>query len=250
MVLSSETVLLTFAIFCRVGGCLMVMPGFSSARVSLQVRLFLALAVSLALAPLVVDSVVVKGFASSTNTLIALVATETIVGVFFGLMARSFFLALQFTATAITMYIGQGAMPGLPLEDQEPSTALSSIITMTAAALLFVSGLHLEVIRALLDSYSAVPMGFIPEAATNLDLLANVMSRAFLVALQISAPFLVYGLLVNFLFGLLNKMTPTIPAYFISIPFVIAGGLFLLYFSLPTMMMVFTSTFSDWLAKS
>ena len=28
-----ETVLLVFLLFCRIGGCLMLMPGFSSARV-------------------------------------------------------------------------------------------------------------------------------------------------------------------------------------------------------------------------
>ena len=44
--------LLVFLLFCRIGGCLMLMPGFSSARVPPQVRLFIALAVTLALAPM------------------------------------------------------------------------------------------------------------------------------------------------------------------------------------------------------
>ena len=47
-----QTVLLVFLLFCRIGGCLMLMPGISSARVPAQVRLFIALAVTLALAPL------------------------------------------------------------------------------------------------------------------------------------------------------------------------------------------------------
>ena len=46
------TVLALFAAFCRVGGCFMLLPGFSSARLSLQIRLFLAVAVSIAILPI------------------------------------------------------------------------------------------------------------------------------------------------------------------------------------------------------
>jgi flagellar biosynthetic protein FliR len=46
-----EIVLATFLLFCRIGACLMVMPGFSSPRVPMRVRLFVAIAVTLALAP-------------------------------------------------------------------------------------------------------------------------------------------------------------------------------------------------------
>ena len=37
-----QALLATFLIFCRVGTCLMLMPGFSSPRVPMRVRLFLA----------------------------------------------------------------------------------------------------------------------------------------------------------------------------------------------------------------
>lgn len=249
MDITSETVLLTLAVFCRIGGCLMVMPGFSSARVPPQMRLFLALSVSLALAPMIFTPVGDGRVPGTTNALFVLIFGETLLGVLIGLLGRMFFLALQFTASAIGMFIGHGAMPGVPVEDDEGATAITTFITMTATALFFISGLHVEVIRALLDSYTAVPMGTFPEAAKNLDLFSRVLSQAFVVALQISAPFLVYGLLVNLLFGLLNKMVPTIPAFFISVPFMIAGGLLLLYFALPTMMAVFMSGFTTWLAR-
>ena len=51
-----ETVLLVFLVFCRIGGCLMLMPGFSSPRVPVQVRLFIAIAVTLALTPLLLPT--------------------------------------------------------------------------------------------------------------------------------------------------------------------------------------------------
>ena len=42
-----------FLIFCRIGTCLMLMPGFSSSRIPAQVRLFLSFAITLALSPII-----------------------------------------------------------------------------------------------------------------------------------------------------------------------------------------------------
>ena len=44
----TEVVFATFLVFCRVGGCLMIMPGFSSQRVQPQIRLLIAIAITLA----------------------------------------------------------------------------------------------------------------------------------------------------------------------------------------------------------
>ena len=36
--------------------------------------------------------------------------------------------------------------------------------------------------------------------------------------------------------GILNKLTPQIPVYFVSLPFIICGGLALMYFSFPSLL--------------
>ena len=73
-------------------------------------------------------------------------------------MGRVFFLALQFMATAAAMYIGLGNMPGPPIEDAEPLPAFATLITLTATLLFFLTDQHWEVLRALLASYSALPV--------------------------------------------------------------------------------------------
>ena len=50
-VLGSHLALGVFILFCRIGGCLMLAPGFSTAQIPTQVRLFIALAATLALTP-------------------------------------------------------------------------------------------------------------------------------------------------------------------------------------------------------
>jgi flagellar biosynthesis protein FliR len=68
-------------------------------------------------------------------------------------------------------------------------------------------------------------------------------------ALQISSPFIIYALLINFMIGLANKLTPQVPVYFISVPFVLAGGFFILYLTIGDALRFFMLGFMGWLAR-
>ena len=48
----ADSVLVTFIVFCRIGACLMLVPGYSSVNVPAQVRLFVALVTTFALTPM------------------------------------------------------------------------------------------------------------------------------------------------------------------------------------------------------
>jgi flagellar biosynthetic protein FliR len=244
----SGTVLLTFLIFCRIGGCLMLMPGFSSTRVPVQVRLFLAVAVTLALTPLVLPKLQILLPDLPPAKAAQLIVSETLIGGLLGLIGRVFFLSLQFMAVAAASFAGYGNLPGTPIEDAEPSPPLASLITVTATVLIFLTDQHWEVFRALLASYAALPVTEAFAAGFGLDQLTDGLSGAFVLALQISAPFVVYSLIVNLMFGIANKLTPQIAVYFISLPFVIAGGLFVLYFTIGEFLRLFVSGFAGWLA--
>ncbi|WP_274532005.1 flagellar biosynthetic protein FliR [Bartonella bovis] len=55
--------------------------------------------------------------------------------------------------------------------------------------------------------------------------------------------------MINIGIGLVNKLTPTIPVYFISLPFIVAGGVFLLYFLIPELLHFFSLELQNWLNK-
>ena len=109
--------------------------------------------------------------------------------------------------------------------------------------LLFVFDFHHEIIRALVMSYDVAPISamFSPQSAL-ID-MADTISESFLVVLRLGSPFIAYAILVNIGIGFVNKLVPQIPIYFISLPFVIAGGLVLLYFAMPTMLSLFADGF-------
>jgi len=247
--ITSDTVLLVFLAFCRIGGCLMLMPGFSSTRVPVNVRLFIAVAVTLALSPVLLPVLQTALPQLPTPTVVALVISETVIGALIGVMGRTFFLALQFMASAAAMYIGLGSMPGSPIEDTEPLPAFAALITLTATLLFFLTDQHWEVLRALLASYSALPVTEPFAIDFSLAKLTDATSSAFILALQISSPFIVYTLIINLMVGIANKLVPQIPIYFISMPIVLAGGFFLLYFVIGEALRVFMMGFMGWLAR-
>jgi len=244
----SETVLLYFLMLCRIGGCLMFMPGFSSPRVAPQVRLFIAISTTLALMPILMPTVS-AALAKTQGTPMLLMLTETTTGALIGIMGRIFYLALEFMATAIASCIGIGNLPGTPIEHTDPIPAIGAFITLTATMLFFVTDQHWEVLRGLVASYAAMPIEQPFATDFSLAQMADAMSEAFMLTMQISAPFIIYGISINFLFGVAAKLTPQIAIYFVSTPFVMTGGILLLYFVISDFMRLFMAGFMKWLTN-
>ena len=243
----NDTVMLTFVLFCRIGGCLMFMPGFSSSRIPVQPRLFLTVATTLALAPLLLPTLgnTLAGFSPLHG--FRILVSETLIGITIGLMGRIFFLALDFVGTAIASFVGFSNVPGIPLESAEPNPTIAALITLTALTLFFITDLHWEVLRGLVASYRVIPVAEGYSAQFGLVQFTEALTKAFLLALQISAPFIIYSVAINVLFGIINKLTPQIAVYFVSLPFVVFGGLFVLYFTLGELLTIFIKGFSKWL---
>ena len=243
-----DQVMATFLIFCRIGGCLMLMPGYSSGNIPARVRLFIAFAVTLAFVPLVLPDMepLVRG--ASTGALVALIGSETAVGVVIGLSARLFVLALQTMATAVAMVVGLSSMPGVPIDDMETLPALTQLIVVAATAMFFFTDQHWEVLRGLAASYKVWRPAHGLEIQATLPQIGDRLSEAFVLTLRICSPFVIYGVVVNFAVGLANKLTPAIPIYFISAPFVLMGALLLLYLTVAEMLEQFTAGLAAWLA--
>ncbi|HEV2898076.1 MAG TPA: flagellar biosynthetic protein FliR [Pseudaminobacter sp.] len=235
-------VLAAFVAFCRVGGCFLLMPGLASVRVPVQIRLFVAIAATGALLVHLWDQIL-PFIDRRPQVLAPMIVSELMIGALIGLMARLYMMALQFIGAGIAMLIGYGGMAGSGIEEAEPQAALASIISFSALLLLFVFDFHHEIIRALVASYSVAPLNvfFNPQAA--LVDIADTLSEAFFMVLRLGSPFVAYAILVNLTIGFVNKLVPQIPVYFISLPFVIAGGLIIFYFAAGSMLALFADGF-------
>ncbi|WP_022708727.1 flagellar biosynthesis protein FliR [Bartonella bovis] len=244
-----QLVIIAMLVFARVGACLMFMPGISSLRIPMNFRLLLAIAFSFVMLPLVVDFFKELGDKPDIAILTRALFSEMLIGASLGVIAHVYLWALQFMATIIAMSMGYSGQPGHSVIDSMPETQIAHLFVLAAVMLFFASDLHMVVIRGLLASYDVVTPSFVPNPEAALIDYRDVLSRAFLTTLSIAAPFITYAILINIGIGLVNKLTPTIPVYFISLPFVVAGGIFLLYFLIPELLHFFSLELQNWLNK-
>jgi flagellar biosynthetic protein FliR len=245
----ADSVLVTFIVFCRIGACLMLVPGYSSVNVPAQVRLFIALVTTFALAPILIGVLRPLTDNAAPLTLALLICSELLVGSVIGLGGRVFFLALQTMATMMASAIGLSNIPGTPIADTDPAPALVPLIMVSVTTLFFMTDQHWQVLRGLMNSYDVWQPGSRIGGSMALDQLVARLSQAFVLTLRITSPFIVYSVIVNLAIGLLNKLTPAIPVYFISTPFVLFGGFLLLYLTSDELLTQFMLGVSSWLAE-
>ena len=78
---ASQFALAYFAVFSRFAGCLMLMPGFSSQRVAMRIRLWITIALTLALGPLIYPAVEQAAAGRSAIGIATLIISETFIGI-------------------------------------------------------------------------------------------------------------------------------------------------------------------------
>ena len=237
-----------FLLFCRIGGCLMLAPGFSSSQIPMQIRLFVALAVTLALTPLLLDKIPASALGDDPILTLKLIAVELLVGGMIGFLARIFFFALETLASGAAQMLGFYNPFGVQIEVGETLAPLATLISLAALTLLFAANLHWELLRGLVASYDIMPVGADFNAGFALRQVADALGELFRLALRIASPYVIYAQIVNLTLALLNRLTPQIQIVFIAAPFVAAGGLALLYFTVRPAIEAFLMGFGAWLS--
>jgi flagellar biosynthetic protein FliR len=237
-------VLALFLAFCRVAGCLMVIPGFSTARVPVTVRLFVAMTVSLALLPLMWDSIYPKVHAS-TPVYVLTIFHETFIGTVLGLITRFYALGLQFLGTVITQMIGLNTPPAGDILEDTAEGQLTNLITFGGLMVLFMLDFHHQLFLALAQSYKTWPVNDAFDAQKALISLVDTLAATFSVMLRLASPFILFNVLFNMAIGFINKLAPVVPVYFISTPYQVVGGVLLLYFGIVSMLTLFGDAFSQ-----
>ena len=216
----------------------MILPGFSAMQVAMRVRLFTALALSVTIHFLVQGSFSI-GSTINPAQLISLIATEFVIAASLAFPIRFLFLALSFLGEIFMQMIGLNAIPGTPIADDQASSTLSSLLNISAIVLFFASGLHMNFIVGLAHSFIVLPPGELFSIGAMTEQITTNLSAFFNIALRLGAPVIVYAVLMNLVAGLVNKLTPQIPVYFVSTPFLILGGLSILVWIGDDMLLLF-----------
>jgi flagellar biosynthesis protein FliR len=223
--------------FARIGTMVMLMPGLGELTVPARVRLTMALVLTAVLFPLhrAAFTLDLKSF----GPLLLLLGQELFIGVVLGLTARLTISALQIAGSVVAQQLGLGFVTAVDPTQGQQGVIVGNFLTILGITLIFATDLHYLVIAALHDSYALFRPGEMPLVGDVAALLTRTVGSAFRIGIQLSGPFLVFGLLFNVGLGVLSRLMPQMQVFFVGMPLSILLGLAALLLVIGTMMSTF-----------
>lgn len=234
-------------LFARIGAMLMLMPALGEDTIPARLRLAFALLFTFILYPLLSD--VMPAMPADLVGIVGLLFHELAVGLIIGGIVRMTTMATQIAGSIVAFQAGlSGAMAADPTQQGMQSAVFTSFLSFLGITLIFATDLHHMALAAIYDSYDVFSptMPIISEDAMQLAL--RTLAGAFSVGVQMSAPFIVFGLVFNLGAGILSRLMPALQVYFILMPANILAGLLLFALLLTMMMGWYLTAFENHLA--
>ncbi len=227
--------LLTFA---RVGAMVMLLPGVGEMNVPSRVRLTMALVLTAILLPAHQKAYTVD--LKAIGPVLVVLFQELMVGAVLGLTARLAISALQVAGSVVAQQLGLGFVTAVDPTQNQQGLLVGNFLTVLGVTLIFATDLHHLVIAAMNDSYTIFQPGEMPIVGDVAQHVTRVIATSFRIGIQLSAPFLVFGLLFNLGLGVLSRLMPQMQVFFIGLPLSILLGFLLLVLVIGAMMGTFT----------
>jgi len=225
-------------VFARVGTMMMLMPGLTGEQnISARLRLTFALVLAAMLLPLHRNAFHID--TAALGPVLVMLIEEILIGVMLGLTARLTLVALEVAGSVIAQQLGLGFVTAVDPTQGEQGAILGNFLTLLGITLFFATDMHHLVIAALNDSYNLFAPGELPSTGDAAALITRIFAGAFRIGIQLSAPFLVFGLLFNLGLGVLSRLMPQMQVFFIGLPLSIMLGLVLLLLVIGAMMGTF-----------
>jgi flagellar biosynthetic protein FliR len=240
----SGVILIYMLVFSRTGAMIMLLPAIGDVGVPPRVRLGLALAVSLALMPMVQHSYPAIT-ANSPLALTLLLAQEVTAGVVIGAMARIIMSGLSVAGNLIATQTGLAYAQTLDPSMGEAGAVVGNFLTLLGTVLIFATNLHHLAIGAIQGSYALIPPGQPFPTGDLAELAIRLTSGSFALGFQLAAPFLVFGFALYAALGILARLMPQLQVFFVAMPINILAGFLLLILVIGTMMTLFLTYYSE-----
>lgn len=230
-------------IFARLGAAVMIMPGIGDSYVPGRIRLFVALGMTVAMTP-VIDPYL-PDLPGPSVAFLFLVISEFVVGLFIGTIARIFMTALDTAGMVISTNMGlanaQVFNPSLAAQ----GSVVGAFLSITGAVLLFTTQLHHVLFLAIIDSYQSFTPGILPASGGMAEVIARSVSDAFSIGFRMATPFIVIGMMMYVIMGVLARLMPQIQVFILVLPLQIGIGLVTMVIVIPAMMLFWISAYED-----
>jgi len=225
----------------RPGMIVMGTPFLGALNAPPQLRVGIALFLAIMMASAVRVPVVLPA-----SGLAVVVAREIAIGMAMALAVRVLIAGAEFAGHFAGYQIGLSLGALIDPQSGVRNNVLAVLYGNLAAVICLATNAHHAVLRALADSYTALPLGMGSGIGGGLGAsVAHILGLVFMLGMRIAAPLVVVLLLVEFSLGLLARVAPSLNVMIAGAPIRVVAGLLVIALTLaglPTLIGRFVPT--------
>lgn len=225
----------------RVAAVLMVMPIIGTQLVPQRVRLYMALAITLLLVPILPPMPQVDALSLRS---IVLIAEQIIIGAMLGFSLQLFFHIFVFAGQLASMQMGLGFASMMDPATGVSVPVLGQFLLMLVSLLFLAMNGHLVVFEVLAESFVTLPVGQALEVE-HFAIVAGRLSWVIGAALLLVLPAVSALLVINIAFGVMTRAAPQLNIFTIGFPLTLIMGLIIFWMSTADILAQYHSIASD-----
>ncbi len=217
-------------VFARMGAILMLLPGIGETSIPPRIRIAFALAFSLVVGPLIVPQL-----PPAPETLVGvsgLIIIEVVIGLMIGAASRFILLAGAVAGQIIGYQTGLAMAQSFDPTQGQSGALPAQFLNLMFMVLLFATNLHHLLLEAATSSYLLMPAGEAPMWGDAAQWALGLFVDCFILAVQIAAPLVAFGLVFYLGLGVLSRLMPQAQIFFIAMPLNILIGFSILAMTL------------------
>lgn len=215
--------------FARIAGCLGVMPLLGSKLVPRQIRILLAVSITLIVAPLLPDVPAVEPLSLASFIIIF---QQMLIGIVLGFMVEIVTQVFVLAGQLIAMQTGLGIATTV-----DPAQGVSVVVVsqwflfLVSLTFLALNG-HLILLEVVIESFYTMPISDQGWVAEDYGRMVRWGGWMFSSALIIALPALTALLIVNFAFGVMTRAAPQLNIFSLGFPVTMLVGLVIIWLNI------------------
>ena len=223
--------------FLRVLALFSALPVFAQRGVPMRVRVALAFLIAVCAQATLPTMPLIP--LDSAPAVLAIVQ-QVLIGVSLGFAVRIVFTAIEFAGELIGLQMGLNFAGFFDPMSGGTATAASRFFSVSVGWLFIVTGGHLAIIAAVIQSFQSFPVGPEPFAFLRTVQPQTWGAEVFRLGLWIALPMVATLLFVNLVLGIVSRVAQQINVFAVGFPITVSVGLIGMLMTLPMMQTPFT----------
>ena len=228
--------------FARVAGLLAVAPILGNIGIPRRVKALLALAVTVALAPLLESVPAIEPWSAAG---VAVMVQQMVVGAAMGFAMRVVFTMVDVAGELASLQMGLGFAIFFDPQHGAHTAVVAQLLGLLASLTFLAINGHLMMLATLAESFRVLPVGAAFGDASPWLALARWGATIFVSGLMLALPVVAALLITNVALGILTRAAPQLNLFTVGFPVTILVGWLVLALSLPMFAPLLTHAFEE-----